>query len=169
MNTIGLTLAGLTIALVVLYANVRPWWKGNRDPKQLAPFGQGALLGGLATTCVGGILGWGAKRAANLANSAGDKATLGITGTQAESPITTARLGTLTPEGAVIVVLILTAVVLAFRAAGKADKRRIAGGAFVGATLCTTAGVAGFLAWVPDSVNTAGTALRSAIEGAGIL
>ncbi|MEU3603034.1 hypothetical protein ABZ714_30645, partial [Streptomyces sp. NPDC006798] len=73
------------------------------------------------------------------------------------------------PEGAVIVVLILTAVVLAFRAAKKPDKRRIIGGTFVGVTLSATAGVAGALAWLPDTVNAAGTAVRSAVEGAGIL
>ncbi|MEU3603767.1 hypothetical protein ABZ714_34430, partial [Streptomyces sp. NPDC006798] len=123
----GLTLAGLAISLVILYANLRPWWQGSRDPKQLIPFGQGFLLGTLALACTGGLLGWGATRTKSLANTGGDKLTLGVTGQTAESAITTTRLGAFTPEGAVIVVLILTAVVLAFRAAKKPDKRRIIG------------------------------------------
>ncbi|MFD3917332.1 hypothetical protein ACFWR1_38260, partial [Streptomyces sp. NPDC058603] len=78
-------------------------------------------------------------------------------------------LGQLTPEGAVIVFLMTVGVVLAWKAAGKQDKKRMVGGGFCGATLCVTAGVASLLNWLPGSLNTAGEQLRAAVEGAGIL
>lgn len=163
-----LTLGGLAIALAVLYANLRPWWKGGRDPKQLAPFGSGFALGALATICAGGLLGWLAGCSAGVTNTVGDKAVPGTTGTTSGA-LTKGSLGQLTAEGGVVVFLLAVGVVLAWKAAGKLDKRRIAGGMICGTTLCLTAGVAGLLAWLPQVINGAGAAGRAAIEGAGLL
>lgn len=165
----GLTLVGLALSLAVLVANLYPWWTGSRDAKQLEPFGTGFLLGTLSTMCAGGLLGLLAGCAPRAANEAGGRAVAATTGATGSSPIARSTLGTLTPEGAVVVCLITVLVVLAWKKAGKKDKKRIAGGALCGVTLCTTAGIASALSWLPGLVNGAGTQLRAAFEGAGVL
>lgn len=169
MTSTSLTLAGLALSLAIFYANFRPWWKGSREAKLLIPFGSGFGLGALGTMCGGGILGWLAGCSAHLANTGGDKGVKGVTGTSSAAAVTHGDLGQLTPEGAVIVFLLTVGTVLAWRAAGKKDKRRMVGGGFCGATLCLTAGVAGMLSWLPDAINQLGQVLRGAVEGAGIL
>lgn len=165
----GLTLVGLALSLAVLAANLYPWWTGNRDMKQLRPFGEGLLLGTLATMCAGGLLGWIAGCAPQAANETGAKAVAGVTGTTSTSAVARSSLGSLTPEGAVVVVLVTVLVVLAWKKAGKLDKRRMLGGALCGTTLCTTAGIASALNWLPGLVNGAGMQLRAAFEGSGVL
>ncbi|WP_431784347.1 hypothetical protein [Streptomyces chumphonensis] len=167
MTTTSLTLAGAAIALAILYANLRPWWKGGRDPKQLLPFGQGLLLGALSTLCVGGILGWLVGLIVSAANGAGDRVVSGATGTSSGT-LNPGVMGQLTPEGAVVVFLLAVGVVLGWKAASKLDKRRIAGGAFVGATLCLTAGVAGLLGILPTAVNAIGQWGVGALNGGSL-
>ena len=169
MTSPGLTLAGLALVLAILWANLRPWWKGNRDPQQLRAFGTGNLLGALSTMCGGGLLGWLAGCAPTIANTGGDKATRSVTGQSSAGAITTGDLGQLTPEGAVVVFLIAVGTVMAFRAAGKQDKKRMVGGVFCGVCLCLTAGVAGALSFLPDLINQAGTVLEDGVQGAGLL
>lgn len=169
MTGTGLTLSGLALSLAIFYANFRPWWKGTRDPKAAIPFGQGFGIGALGTICTGGILGWLAGCSSRIANTGGDKAVRGTTGTGGSGAVTHGDLGQLTPEGAVIVFLLTVGVVLAWRAAGKTDKKRMFGGTFCGSTLCLTAGVANALNWLPDLVNQLGQVLRTAAEGAGLL
>lgn len=164
----GLTLGGLVIALVILIANLRPWWKGGRDPKQLVPFSYGLALGSVSTICMGGLLGWLAGCTAGVGNRVGDKGVGMVTGSRGSSTLARGDLGHLTPEGAIVVVLLTAIVFLAWRSAGKQDKKRIFGGAYCGATLCLTAGVAGLLAFLPDAINMIGAQGRAAIEG-GIL
>ncbi|MFE0079191.1 MULTISPECIES: hypothetical protein [Streptomyces] len=165
----GLTLTGLAVSLAVLWMNFRPWWKGSREFKQLVPFAQGFLLGAVSTVCTGGALGWLAGCSAGAANSGGERGVKAMTGSADSGALTRGSLGTLTPEGAVIVFLLTVGVVIAWKAAGKQEKKRTTGGAFVGATLCVTAGVASLLNWLPGTLNSAGEQLRTAIEGAGIL
>ncbi|MER8233493.1 hypothetical protein [Streptomyces sp. NPDC094049] len=170
MTTTALTLAGLALTLVILWANLRPWWTGSRDPKLLAPFGKGAAFGILGAMCAGGLLGWLAGCAPQVGSAAGGKAVTGVTGTQTGTPLTRGSLsGSLTEEGAVVVFLIAAAVVFAWRKASKDDKKRMIGGAYCGASLCATAGVAGALAFLPGLVNQAGQSARAAIESAGVL
>lgn len=170
MNTAtGLSLTGLALALVIFYANFRRWWTGKRDPKDLAHFGQGFALGALATACSGGLLGWLASCTPGAANDVGDKAVSGVTGATASAPLARASIGSLTPEGAVIVALFTAAVVMSWRAAKKDEKKRMGGGAFCGATLCVTAGIAGLLTWLPGLVNTFGMQLRTMAEAQGWL
>ncbi|WEH40778.1 hypothetical protein [Streptomyces sp. AM 2-1-1] len=154
MNT-ALSLAGVAAGLAIMWANFRPWWKGNRDPKALLPYGAGWLLGALATICVGGALGWGAAGIAGLLSKGSNTAVGSVVGTEAAS-LSTGRMGTLTPEGGIVVALVLVAVVLLHRASGKLDRRRILGGIITGALLAFLPGVAAQLGFLPETANMIG-------------
>lgn len=167
MNTAtGISLAGLTVAAVILYANLRPWWTGNRDAKQLAAFGKGASLGVVSAVCPGGILGWLHTHSGAAADAGGNRITNATTGVKASAPIAHRALGGLDMPGACVVVVLAFGVVLAWRAAGKNDKKRMVGGAFVASALCLTAGVIGLLTWLPGSLNTVGNQVVHAVQGA---
>jgi hypothetical protein len=167
--TTTLTLGGLLAALIVLTCNIYPWWTGKREMKQLASFGKGFGGAACAAACPGGILGWAHAHTGGLGNGAGERAGKALTGTSSGSGLTTGQLTGLGATGAVVVVIAVTLVVLAYKAAGKADKKRIVGGAFTGSVLCLTAGVAGALAWLPGALNATGDAVVAAVQGAGIL
>lgn len=170
MNTAtSLNLSGLALALVVLLANLRRWWKSNRDPKDLAHFGQGFTLGALGTACAGGLLGWLAGCAPGIANTGGQKGVSGLTGASPSSPLARGSIGSLSEEGAVVVAVFTLIVVWSWRAAKKDDKKRLGGGLFCGFTLCATAGVAGLLTWLPDFANTIGVQGRTFFETQGWL
>ncbi|NEY32071.1 hypothetical protein GTU99_07665 [Streptomyces sp. PRKS01-65] len=168
-GTTTLTLGGLLAALIVLIANLHPWYRGGREMKQLSAFGKGFAAAACAAACPGGLLGWAHSRTGTIANGAGERAGSTATGTTHGSALTTGQLTGLTATGAVVVVLAVFLVVLAYKAAGKADKRRIVGGAFVGSVLLLTAGVAGALSWLPSALNVAGDGVVAAVQGAGIL
>ncbi|PZT70171.1 hypothetical protein DN402_31630 [Streptomyces sp. SW4] len=153
---VGLSLGGVAIALAILWLNFRPWWKGGRDPKALLPYASGAGLGSLATICVGGALGWGAAGIAGLVTTGGNTGVEKITGTSGAAAMPTGRMGSLTPEGAVVVCLLLAGVALLHKTSGKQDKRRILGGFISFAVLGFLPGVAALLSWWPDLVNTVG-------------
>ena len=169
MTDAGLTFAGVALVLVILWANLRPWWKGDRNPAKLKSFGLGSLLGSVSTMCAGGILGWLAGCSARAANTGGGKGVQAATGQTSEAAVTHGDLGQLTPEGAVIVFLLTCATIFAFRAAGKDERKRMVGGVFCGVCLCLTAGVASALNWLPALINQSGTVLRSSLDGAGLL
>ena len=80
-GTTTLTLGGLLAALIILSANLHPWWTGNREIKQLAAFGKGFLAAACAAACPGGILGWAHSRTGTVANGAGERAGAAATGT----------------------------------------------------------------------------------------
>jgi hypothetical protein len=164
MNTTQLTMSGVGVDLVVLYANLRPWWKGNREAKQLADLGKGAAMGTLAALCPGGILGWTAHHSATLANAGGQKASTSVTGTSSGQSVAHQGMGTLSAAGAVLVFVAAFATYLAWKDAQKREKWRIIGGLFVGCTLCLTAGVAGALTWLPGAVNSLGDSLQKAVQ-----
>ncbi|WAL93976.1 hypothetical protein [Streptomyces sp. Je 1-369] len=168
-GTATLTLGGLLAALLVLIANLYPWWTGNREMKQLAAFGKGFIAAACAAACPGGLLGWAHTRSGTIANGAGERTGSVATGTSSASGITNGQLLGLSATGAVIAVCVVFLVVLAYKAAGKQDKKRILGGAFVGSVLLLTAGVAGALAWLPDALNTTGVAVVDAVQGTGVL
>ncbi|MEV7154890.1 hypothetical protein AB0N77_09725 [Streptomyces misionensis] len=168
-GTTTLTLGGLLAALLVLVANLHPWYRGGREMRQLAAFGKGFTGAACAAACPGGILGWAHSHAGGIANGAGQQAGSAATGTTAASSLTRGQLTGLSATGAVVVVVAVVLVVLAYKAAGKADKRRIVGGFFVGSVLLLTAGVAGALSWLPGALNGAGDGVVSAVQGAGLL
>ncbi|MFI9200174.1 hypothetical protein [Streptomyces sp. NPDC053048] len=168
MNT-TITLAGAGIDLSILYLNLKPWWKGGRNPKDLAPFGGYFLLGSVSTMCAGGVLGWLASCSAAGVNRVGDTVVHGTTGAAPGGAIAHGSLGALTSEGGVVVLLATVAAGAAWRLSGKADRRRMVGGAVCGTSLTFTAGVAGALYWLPGAVNGLGATLRSGLEGAWTL
>lgn len=153
---VGLSLGGVAIALAILWLNLRPWWKSGRDPKALLPYASGAGLGSLSTICVGGALGWGAAGIAGILTSGGNTGVSKVTGTPGSAPMPTGRMGTLTPEGGVVVCLLLVGVFLLHKTSGKQDKRRILGGFISFAVLGFLPGVAALLGWWPDLVNNLG-------------
>ena len=150
------TLGGIAIAAAIFWANLRTWLKGSRDPKALIPYGAAGVLGALSTICVGGAFGWGAAGTAGLASSWGGRGVSTATGAQGATALPTGSMGRLTPEGAVVTVLISVGVVLLYRASGKKDRRRMVGGYITFAILAFLPGVAAALDWLPDSVNGIG-------------
>ncbi|MFF7096391.1 hypothetical protein ACFY9A_28950 [Streptomyces rubradiris] len=168
-GTTTLTLGGLLAALLVLVANLHPWWTGGREMKQLAMFGRGFAAAACAAACPGGLLGWAHSHAGTVANGAGERASTAGAGTSSGSGLTTGQLVGLGSTGAVVAVLAVFLVSLSYKAAGKKDKRRIIGGAFVGSNFLLTAGVAGALTWLPSALNGVGDAVKAAFEGAGVL
>ncbi|MEU8671394.1 hypothetical protein AB0C71_31420 [Streptomyces anulatus] len=152
---VGLSLAGVAAALAILWANLRPWWKGGRDPKALIPYGSGWLLGSLSTVCAGGALGWGAAGIAGLLSTGGDTAVGSLVGTGAAA-LASRRMGALTPEGGIVVALVLVVVGILFKVSGKQDKRRIVGGVITGAVLGFLPGIAAQLGFLPDAANYVG-------------
>ncbi|MFJ5176693.1 hypothetical protein ACIP68_23010 [Streptomyces griseoviridis] len=168
-GTTTLSLGGLLAALLVLYANLRPWWVGNREMKQLTAFSKGLTAALCAAACPGGILGWTKNRTGGLANSAGETGGQAATGTSQAQTIAGGQLTGLVATGALVVVLAVYAAVVAWRAAGKADRRRIVGGAFVGTVASLTAGVAGALYWLPGFLNGIGDAIVGVAQGVNLL
>lgn len=163
MNT--LSLCGAVLSIAVLILNLRTWWKGNREIKALIPFGGGVIQGTSWTLCVGGLLGWVAVRSASAGSTAGDWAVSRVTG-KGGGALSAGSAGTLTVPGACVVVVALIVGIVLFKAAGKADKKRILGGLFVGTTLCGTAGAAQIMQWVPDMYNQVGQGVVDALNGA---
>jgi hypothetical protein len=159
-----LSMAGVALALVVAWANLRPWWKGGRDPKALIPYGTALLLGLLATMCIGGLLGWGAAGIAGLITSGGNKVVSAAAGTGA-APVATSRLGALTPAGGVVVTAYFIGVYLMWKGAAKLDKRRMAGGLLAGAVLGFLPGIVQLMGWLPNTVNDAGAYVQAFVEG----
>ncbi|MFJ4009446.1 hypothetical protein [Streptomyces sp. NPDC090026] len=160
----ALSLAGVAAALLITWANLRPWWKGGRDPKALLPYGSALLLGLLATMCLGGILGWGADGIAALVTGGSDTAVSAVAGTPG-AQVATARLGTLTPAGGVAVTAYFGCMLLAAKAAGKQDRRRMAGGLITGSVLGLLPGIVLLLDWLPTTVNDVGAYAQAALEG----
>ncbi|MFS4105107.1 hypothetical protein [Streptomyces sp. PD-S100-1] len=168
-GTTALTLGGLLAALLVLIANLHPWWKGGREVKQLSAFGKGFTAAAMAAACPGGLLGWAHSHVGAAANGAGERASAVGSGTTSGSAITRGQLIGLSSTGAVVAVAVVFLVVLEYRGAGKKDKRRIIGGVFVGSTLLLTAGVAGLLKWLPGALNAFAGVVVDAVQGAGLL
>lgn len=168
-GTTTLTLGGLLAALLVLVANLHPWYKGGREMRQLAAFGKGFAAAACAAACPGGILGWAHTHTGALANGTGGRTGTAATGTTPGSSLSSGQLAGLSAAGAVVVVIAVFLTVLAYKTAGKADKRRILGGFFVGSVLLLTAGVAGALAWLPGALNGAGDGIVAAVQGSGLL
>lgn len=168
-GTTTASLGGLLAALLVLYANLRPWWAGNREMKLLVPFGKG-LAGALAAAaCPGGVFAWARQRTGAIANTAGETGGRAATGTTQTEAVSNGQMVGLVATGSLVAVLMVFAVVLAWKAAGKKDRRRILGGAFVGTVASLTAGLAGALNWLPGALNGVGDGIKALAEGANLL
>ncbi|MGQ4351968.1 hypothetical protein [Streptomyces drozdowiczii] len=164
-TTTGASLAACLIAIAVMAVYLRKWWTGGRAVKDLVTMAQGFINGALATICLGGLGGWLAGCARQTAGGVGGKVVSSTTGTSAGTPMATASLGRLTPEGGCVVFLLFVILIVSYKAASKEDKGRLMGFVFAGAVLCVTAGVVGVLNGLPDLVNSLGTSGRNALEG----
>lgn len=134
-----LTYGGLALTLAIVALNLRGWWKGGKKPAELGPYIGSLAVGVSWMACTGGILGWSGGMIAGGVNAAGGGAITRGTGT-ADGVIATGTVETLTPGGA-IVVLIATAVWGAvFRSVSATVKRRMVGGLLTGVCLTLTAG-----------------------------
>ncbi|MGW7198479.1 hypothetical protein [Streptomyces chryseus] len=162
---IGTTLAGVAIALAILFLNLRKWWTGGRALKDLIPTGQGLITGAFGTVCVGGLAGWLSGCTRQAANLGGGKVVTGTTGSDSGSTIATGSLGSLTEEGGVVVFILFVATVAAYKAFNKEEKGRLLGAVLAGTVLCATAGVAGMLSGLPDLANELGASARTVLEG----
>lgn len=162
---IGLSLAGVAVCIAIAYFNLKKWWDGNRELKNLIHFGESSLMGALASLCGGGLLGWLSGCTRQGVSTVGDQAVSGITGTSGGAPIAARSLaGQLTPEGGIVVAVAALITVGLYKAAGKEEKRRVFGGLICGMCLTITAGVAGALNGLPDLVNGFGAAVRSVAD-----
>ncbi|AZM91445.1 hypothetical protein [Streptomyces sp. W1SF4] len=167
--TIGLSAAGFALCVFVAYLNLRTWWNGSRDPKLLLHFGQGSLMGALASLCTGGLLGMLAGCTRQGVSAASDKAVTGLTGVGAGEPLAARSLaGQLTPMGALVVAVTAGITFAAYKAASKDDKRRLLGGLVFGLCMTITAGVAGALDGLPGLVNDIGAAGKRVAEGGSL-
>lgn len=162
---IGLSLAGAAVCVGIAFFNIKKWWDGGRELKNLAPFAQSTLMGALSSLCAGGILGWLSGCTRQGVSTVGDQAVSGITGTSGGAPIAARSLaGELTPEGGLVVALAAVITLAAYKAAGKDEKRRVIGGLICGMCLTITAGIAGALDGLPGLVNDVGAAGRSIVD-----
>lgn len=151
----SLTAGALAISLGVTGANLWYWYKSGKDPKNLVHFGGGYLIGGLATISTGGLLGTIAAWIAGADNGLGKHAVSTTTG-QGAATLHHGSAGTLTPGGAILTALIAVGFVVAWKAANKTIRRKLAGGFFSGATLTITIGVAGLFVHVVSVINGIG-------------
>lgn len=165
---IGTTLAGAAIAIAILFLNLRKWWTGGRALKDLIPTGQGLIVGAMSTVCVGGLAGWLSGCARQATSLGGNKVVGGTTGADSSSTIATGSLGSLTPEGGVVVFILFVATIASYKAFNKEEKGRLAGAIVAGCVLCATAGIAGMLTGLPDIANSLGASGRSVFEGQGL-
>jgi hypothetical protein len=154
MSSPALTAGCLAVSLAIAGVNGWTWYKTGRDPKNLVHFGSGFALGGLATIC-GGLLGVLAGWSVGAGNAAGKSAVSSTTGA-AKDAMHHGTAGTLTPGGAIVTFLLAVGFVVAWRAASKVIRRRLAGGFFCGTTLVVTVGVAGLFVHVVGLVNGIG-------------
>lgn len=160
----GATLAACLIAVCLVAVYLRKWWLGGRALKDLITMAQGFINGALSTICFGGLAGWLAGCARQVAGGAGGKVISSTTGTEAGTPLTTASLGQLTPEGGGVVFLLFVILLVSYKAASKDDKGRLLAFVAAGMILCVTAGVAGMLDGLPDLINALGLSGRNALE-----
>lgn len=154
MSSPALTAGALAVSLAVTGTNLWYWYKSGKDPKNLLHFGGGYLTGGLATVCTG-LLGTLAGWTAGADNGLGKHAVSSTTGHTANT-LHHGTAGQLTPGGGIVTVLVAVGFVVAWKAAPKAVKRKLAGGFFSGATLTITIGVAGLFVHVVGLVNGVG-------------
>ncbi|BBB01094.1 hypothetical protein RVR_8347 [Actinacidiphila reveromycinica] len=163
MSSPALTAGALAVSLAIAGANLWQWHKAGKDPKNLAHFGGGFALGGLATVCTG-LLGVLAGWSVAAGNGVGKHAVSGATGNTAQA-LNRGTAGTLTSGGAVITFLLLIGFIIAWRAASKTVRRRLLGGFFCGATLVVTVGMAGLFVHVVNLVNGMGNPVLSWFNG----
>ncbi|MDT3395453.1 hypothetical protein RKE29_02100 [Streptomyces sp. B1866] len=162
------TAGGITVGLAILAWHGMRWWHANKGTKAknwraLIPLGYGIVLGILGSACAGGLIGGIFNRVRAASNGTGEKVLNGATGATSATA-TAAHLPALTMGGAILVVLAFTALIALWKKLGRDEIRQIGAGAVSGATLGTSAGVAGSgaLALLP-LINSIGDSLLNSI------
>ena len=164
----GVTAGGVTLGVGILVWYLIGWYKGHKalmkDPLkqvgELVAFAFGWAWGTLGTLSVMGLIGWAFSTLRVISNWLGDAAlVIGVNATAGKSA--QGNYLPLTTQGSYVMVLatIVAVAVMKKRACGGEVKM----GAWVGATLGTSAGVAGVTA-VP--LATAANWLGSQVYGA---
>lgn len=164
------TLGGVTIGLALLIRHLIQWWPGLKSlqsaPLQhagrLLPFLAAWCYGALAILGVGGLIGWAADTTLWITNWLGDAALVwGVGGQAGQAARGTAYLP-LTQTGSATVLLMTVALMAAVRKSSRGAD--IKAGAWCGACLGTSAGIAGFAA-VPlaQAANAVGQTVYGAI------
>lgn len=133
------------------------------DVRAHLPFLGGLVIGMLAISCPGGIIGTTAARILGLSNTLGDKAL--STGTGAAATAVTRHAGTqVTAPGAVITLLLIAGVIILRKALPKQARRQLLAGIWCGVTLGLSSGAAGLTGSVLiPAANQLGAALGGAV------
>lgn len=159
----SISVGTLTIALVLIILNFRTFLKGGKKFGVLLPGTGSAITGSSAALCVGGAFGHAASVVAGAGVSAGAIVPW-ATGTE-EDDIASGTTAGLTTSGSIAVFIIVTLWIVAFRSAGKADRKRMVGGIFCGICLTYTAGVAGLVDdYLIPAYNTIGDQVKEFFE-----
>ncbi|MFJ6935705.1 hypothetical protein [Streptomyces sp. NPDC101132] len=169
MNT-ALTIGGVTVGLAILVRYLTLWWPGLKalraDPlahaAALLPFLIAWAYGVLAVLTVGGVIGWAFDTTVWISSWLGDVALVwGVGGEAGQSAAGSAYLP-LTQTGSAVVLLLTVGIVTAAKTSRYGADLKA--GAWCGACLGTSAGVAG-LAAVPlaQAVNAVGEQLYGVI------
>lgn len=161
---VTLTITGAALSLIPLALAVRTWWKGNRAIKPMLPSLWGVVIGASLLLCIGGLFGWIAIKSNSANSAAGDWAVKRTTG-HSGGALHSGGMGTLTTAGACVLVLVVALAVFVFIKASKPVKLKLAGGAYVGVTLCATAGVAQMMQWLPSTYNYVGQGVVDFFNG----
>lgn len=164
MNHTTVTVGCLAVSLAVTGYYGWKWWKTpGRKPADLAPFAGSFILGGLATMCAGmiGILaGWTAL----VGNGVGKHAVSGAAGGKADV-LNHGAAGVLTQGGHLVAFLFAFGFVVAWKAADKVVKKKLAWGWFAGSTMTLTVGVAGLFLHVTGVANGMGDGILGWFNG----
>lgn len=164
------TIGGVTVGLMILAHFLTAWWPGlkplRKDPTRalssLLPFLLCWSYGALTVLGIGGLIGWIARTAVWITSWLGDAALVWGVGTDAGQRAGGTVYLPLTQAGGALVLILTVIVIVAGKKSAK-HGRAITAGAWCGAMLGTSAGVAGFAA-VP--LATAANMLGGHLYGA---
>jgi hypothetical protein len=166
------TIGGVTVGLSILAASLVRWWPGLpalrkdalRQFGRLLPFLLAWSYGVLVTLGVGGLIGWFADTTVWITNWLGDAALVWGVGGQAGQRSAGAAYIPLTQTGGGIVLILTAALIVTIKKSAKYGND-LKMGAWCGACLGTSAGVAG-LAAVPiaQATNWLGDTLYGAVS-----
>lgn len=131
------TLGMFTVGILILTARLGWFWfkSSSRDWSKVAPFGMGAVAFAAAGACAGGLIGTVFNWARNGVGMAGDFALEKGTGASHVQISRPAEFGTLTPFGAVIMLVLIVLFVVIIKSAKKKPKRELLWGAPCGLAL----------------------------------
>lgn len=170
MTGTAVTLGGVTVGLAILVHHLVTWWPGSKplrnDPlhhlSSLLPFLAAWSYGVLAILTAGGVIGWGFDTTVWISNWLGDVALVWGVGGQSGRAAAASSYLPLTQTGGCVVLLITVGILAAVKKSRFASD--IKRGAWCGACLGTSAGIAGFAA-VPlaQAANWAGAAVYGVV------